>query len=33
VGIVAVYERAVDVEDYAFEQLLLQGLLNRFRFV
>src|SRR6476659_4325835 len=28
VSVVAVYKRAVDVEDYAFEQQLLQGLLN-----
>src|SRR5436305_534543 len=28
--VVAVYERAVDVEDYSLEQQLLQGLLDRF---
>src|SRR3954471_10658729 len=28
--VVAVYERAVYVEDYSLEQQLLQGLLNRF---
>src|SRR5689334_2128127 len=30
VSVVAVYERAVDVKDYAFEQSLLQRLLDRF---